>query len=352
MCLLQTGVDMFHSQGGRSFQFIHGGPGTLPPGFKFIQGGGMAIPKPGGKRGSPKEKEYYDLLGVSPSATTNEITKAFRKIARDKHPDKGGDVEIYKKFSSAYDILSNEELRHCYDAYGKNFDQIPNLEMFKQQLKNADVTVPLEVTLKECINGKECKIHYGRLSSRGTPEKMMHQFYLPPGSMNNQKFTFNNLGHCESSKLPGNLVVVVQESEQKDFKRYGNALLHTFNVNLEDVLSGKPVAIEHPRGNTIHVHSTESFQTDTWYKLDGQGCTNTSPMFFQIKVKFPELTMEKRQEILKVLKGQDYESSEIEKFISAEEIDVSDMETEIRQQRQNQHEASEQSFGQPNCPIQ
>lgn len=344
---------MFGGRGGGGIRF-----GTLPPGFQFIQGqgipgmGGMSIqmPKPGGKRGQPKEREFYELLEVSPAATANEITKAFRKMARDKHPDKGGDADVYKKLSSAYDILSDEEKRLCYDAYGKDYEQVPHIEIFKQQLKNPDVSAPLEVTLKECICGKECKVYYNRLSSRGTPEKMVHQFYLPPGSMNNQKFTFPKMGHAEASKLPGNLIVIIQEAEQKEFKRYGNALIHVTTVDLVDVLSGKSISIEHPRGDTLFINPSSSFQTDQWYKIGGQGCTNSSPMFLQIKVKFPELTVEKRKQLMEVM---EYKVKDMENAVVAEEVEMPDMEKELRQQQQDQHEAAEHHMGGPQgCPIQ
>ena len=59
--------------------------------------------------------DYYELLGVQPNATPNEIKKAYRKLAMKHHPDKGGDVEQFKKIQTAYDTLSDSEKRHQYD---------------------------------------------------------------------------------------------------------------------------------------------------------------------------------------------------------------------------------------------
>ena len=65
------------------------------------------------------EKDFYKSLGVAESATDKEITKAYRKLARELHPDKnpGDDVaeEKFKEVSSAYDVLGNEEKRAEYD---------------------------------------------------------------------------------------------------------------------------------------------------------------------------------------------------------------------------------------------
>ncbi|GEQ70349.1 hypothetical protein JCM33374_g4025 [Metschnikowia sp. JCM 33374] len=66
-----------------------------------------------------KETKLYDLLGVSPSASENEIKKAYRKSALKYHPDKPtGDTEKFKEISEAFDILSSEDKRQVYDDYG------------------------------------------------------------------------------------------------------------------------------------------------------------------------------------------------------------------------------------------
>lgn len=67
-------------------------------------------------------RDYYETLGVSRSATPEEITKAYRKLASQFHPDRNpGDTEAETKFkevSAAYEVLSNKEKRQQYDTFG------------------------------------------------------------------------------------------------------------------------------------------------------------------------------------------------------------------------------------------
>ncbi|MBI4119657.1 MAG: DnaJ domain-containing protein [Parcubacteria group bacterium] len=68
-------------------------------------------------------EDYYKILGVSRSASGEEIKKAYRKLAHQYHPDRpGGDEKKFKKVSEAYQILSNGEKRAQYDRFGTVFD--------------------------------------------------------------------------------------------------------------------------------------------------------------------------------------------------------------------------------------
>lgn len=69
--------------------------------------------------------ELYDRLGVSKDADTNEIKKAFKKLAMTHHPDKGGDPEEFKKIQHAHEILTDENKRRMYDMTGSEDGEMP-----------------------------------------------------------------------------------------------------------------------------------------------------------------------------------------------------------------------------------
>src|SRR3990167_4626558 len=67
-------------------------------------------------------QDYYQTLGVPKSASAEEIKRAYRKLAHQYHPDKGGgNEEKFKAASEAYQVLSDSQKRQQYDQYGFAF---------------------------------------------------------------------------------------------------------------------------------------------------------------------------------------------------------------------------------------
>lgn len=65
------------------------------------------------------KRDYYDVLGVKKEASTDEIKKAYRKLAHEHHPDKGtGDAIKFKEINEAYQVLSDPQKRKTYDQFG------------------------------------------------------------------------------------------------------------------------------------------------------------------------------------------------------------------------------------------
>jgi curved DNA-binding protein len=74
------------------------------------------------------ERDFYDILGVPRNASQDDIQRAYRRLAREYHPDVNHDPgaeERFKEASEAYDVLSDPQTRRRYDAFGRDFRQVP-----------------------------------------------------------------------------------------------------------------------------------------------------------------------------------------------------------------------------------
>lgn len=153
--------------------------GDGPGGFPF---GGMG--GPGGRRGPQKDVDtnaFYEALGVTKEATQDEIKKAYRKLAIKHHPDKGGDPEVFKQITKAYETLYDPKKRDIYDKYGEEgVDQMGDgdhhggmgdiFDLFggggrsrgPQKRKVKPTVHKLKCTLEDIYNGKTAKIKVTR----------------------------------------------------------------------------------------------------------------------------------------------------------------------------------------------
>ncbi|KAF7361294.1 DnaJ-domain-containing protein [Mycena sanguinolenta] len=102
-------------------------PSSSGAGQSNNNNGGTQTPPPrkGRKIGTqerPLETGYYDILGITPDATTDEVKKAYRRMAIKHHPDKNPDdphaEERFKEIAIAYQTLSDDTLRRKYNEYG------------------------------------------------------------------------------------------------------------------------------------------------------------------------------------------------------------------------------------------
>lgn len=122
-------------------------------------------------------ENYYEILGVEETATQNDIKKIYRKLAKENHPDAGGDEEKFKKIAEAYDILGDENKRKEYDVRRKNpfgglggggmddiFQQMFNQAFGgrSQQRKVHDTVIDVEITPEDSYMGVKKEINYRR----------------------------------------------------------------------------------------------------------------------------------------------------------------------------------------------
>jgi len=280
--------------------------------FEDLFGGGM----PGGMRGGPREpvdtEGLYKELGVEKNATEREIKKAWRKLARTHHPDRGGDPDIFKKKEAAYDVLSDTEKRSLYDQGGLEavqqggvgptniFDLFggpgrssrpsgpkkpPSIkevfpctleDVFEGGEKTISVTIMMADGKETCTRcsgrgrymetvrrgpmimqtQKECPQCDGRGTQYENERKVKKNvsFYLPAGVKDGDRQTLHDEGHQLPGMPTGDVIVQFRVKKHQTFKRIQADLAMARELTLVEALCGF----------SFHVRSLEK---DTWLKI-------------------------------------------------------------------------------------
>ena len=124
-------------------------------------------------------QKYYDIFGVQSNATQEEIKKSYRALAKEYHPDKGGDEEKFKQITEAYEILSGK--RHPpkdYNAPHSGFGGFDINEILKnfnfgfgrgdfrpqenRPPEEKDIIFGLKISLEDIKKGKDFNIQYDK----------------------------------------------------------------------------------------------------------------------------------------------------------------------------------------------
>lgn len=282
------------------------------PGFDEMPGG-----HPGMGRRPPREPanttELYEVLEVEKTATAAQIKKSYRKLALQKHPDKGGDPDEFKKLQAAYEVLKDPEKREKYDQYGLEgledemggdaediFGALFGGRRRRRQgpRKGAPRKHPLKVTLEDLYNGKHIKLKLRRDKIVGEPracaacqgrgviiqvrqmgpmlqqvqqqcrecgatgfkmqkeqEQHVVDVHVQSGMMNEEKIRFPGMSDEEPNAEPGDVVIFLQEKPHPTFKRKNADLLYQKNLTLAEALCGYEFLITHLDGRQLLVKS-------------------------------------------------------------------------------------------------
>jgi molecular chaperone DnaJ len=104
--------------------------------------------------------KYHDILGVQPTATEEEIKKAYRKKAMESHPDKGGDAEEFKKVLDAYEILTGKKQEPRPEPQPNPFGGNPFGRRNGFRMKARPLNIEIELTVEEVFYGCVKKVNF------------------------------------------------------------------------------------------------------------------------------------------------------------------------------------------------
>lgn len=266
-------------------------------------------------------EDLYQTLGVSRTATQDEIKKAHRKLALKFHPDKNPDDdaarEKFKRIQEAYDVLSDEEKRAAYDRYGADFEKIRGTgyqpggggfdgldldqvfgggrggtqfegfsDFFEQLMggggpagrsaagtrgrarrqappqRGANVRHELEIPLQTAVLGGKTEFYLNG-------EKI--SVSIPPGVETGSKIRLRERGQPSPNGGPqGDLILLIKVSEHPHFVRKGKNLELVLPVTLAEAAMGAKVDIPTPSA-AVSLSIPAGSSSGRRLRLKGQG---------------------------------------------------------------------------------
>lgn len=255
-------------------------------------------------------KDFYKILGVEKTASEEVIKQAYRRLAKEHHPDRNSDKEAaeikFKEVNEAYETLGNKEKRKEYDlmnspgrknsfgGFGGNtgysysyngnrsaFEDVfadifgngrPDIEELlrarAKQFHNTDYTVNLNVTLEDIFYGTEKEIALKTPDGTGKRLKVS----IPKGIKTRQKIIIKGEGGKQNTNLPsGDLIVTVIETKHHLYERDGDNLKVTVEVSPLELILGTSIIIKTLDGSDINLKIPEGANPNKALKIPEKG---------------------------------------------------------------------------------
>jgi len=222
--------------------------------------------------------DYYSRLGVNKSASPEDIKKAYKKLAMQHHPDRGGDQATFQQINEAYDTLKDPAKRQEYDAPKTNPRQrqytSQNMndmfeQMFRQRRRpNMDVRLSVNMTLEDVYTGKDFIASYNLRNGQQVDANIR----IHAGVQDGEVIRYRGLGDNSVPNTPrGDLLVQTRVHKHKRFDRDGAHLYTNINVNIFDLLLGTTYIVEGIQNNPIQVKVPAGTSPNTVLSVAGHG---------------------------------------------------------------------------------
>lgn len=286
--------------------------------------------------------DYYKTLGVSRTASADEIKKAFRKLARTHHPDAGGDEQKFKEINEAYEVLSDDKKRQLYDQYGTaNENQIPQgwggnvnvgdifggagswseiLDSIRRgegafgswdfggfggqprARRGQDMNVTLNVTFDEAFQGAEKRVTV-RIPGKSEPDTFTVK--IPAGAVDGGRLRFRGKGGLgENGGEAGDLLVTTKIAEHPYYTRDKADVVVALPVTVAEAALGAQIVVPAPDGTKVRVKVPSGTQDETVLTIRGKGAPDVQrkgsfgDLKIKVEVKTPTSMNEKQKQAM------------------------------------------------------